>query len=230
MMEVTTPCLINVVYVGDSITYGQYVDPKLRWTSLITDRLNQTYLDTPVHIFSVNRSNPGDTSRMALERFPADVQRANPDVVFIDFGMNDCNCWSTDHGLPRVSEAGFRANLIEMITRSYHFGAKQVILVTKTRSLKNKVMLSGEKYESANARYCEIIREVAAETDVIFYDIRKRFDPLSFDELEKFLLPFPDHIHLSLEGHRFYADLIWQTIDKAIREAIQKKVERGDLI
>jgi lysophospholipase L1-like esterase len=144
--------------------------------------------------------------------------------------MNDCNCWLTDRGLARVSLSAFRANLNEMITRSFHFGTKGVILVTKTRSLKNKIMLSGERYEEANAKYCDAIREVGAENRVVFYDIRKVFDSLTTRELEKLLRPYPDHIHLSEEGHRFYADLIWPTIDQSIKAVIEEKIKEGKRI
>jgi lysophospholipase L1-like esterase len=229
-MAIKEPCLVRLVYTGDSITFGQYVDPKIRWTSLVDNRLTQQYSETPVHIFMLNKSGPGDTTRMGLEAFPANCQRTQPDVLFIDFGMNDCNCWSTDHGMQRVSEPAFRANLYEMIARGRRFGAKRIILPTKTRSLKGKLMLSGQYYEEANARYCQIIREVAADTGVIAPDPRKAFEALSVKQLEEYLLPYPDHIHLSPAGHVFYADFIYPFVDKAIKEVIQEKAKEGKLI
>jgi hypothetical protein len=57
-----------------------------------------------------------------LERFPNDLQQHRPDIVTIQFGLNECNCWVSDGGLPRVSEAAYRANLIEMIERARRFG------------------------------------------------------------------------------------------------------------
>lgn len=221
-MRVTTT-LVNLVYVGDSITFGQYVDPKLRWTSLIDSQFYREYESSPVHVFSSNRSGPGDTTRMGLEKFPADVQRSAPDVLFIDYGMNDCNCWSTDHGLPRVSEAAFRANLLEMVARGRVFGASQVILATKSRSLKRKVMLSGEAYEDANGRYSQIIRDVAQEAKATLFDVRPFFDRLGPAELEPMLLPYPDVIHLSAAGHQWYAELVWPVLHGAVEIAAAKK-------
>ena len=49
------------------------------------------------------------------------MQELEPDVMTLQFGLNDCNCWETDRGLPRVSEEAFRANLIEMIERARLF-------------------------------------------------------------------------------------------------------------
>jgi lysophospholipase L1-like esterase len=129
--------------MGDSITFGQYVDPQLRWTTLVTERLQQVYLETPVQIYALNRGVSGETTRQGLERFPTDVQQIGPDVMTLQFGLNDCNCWLTDGGLPRVSAAAFRANLLEMITRARRFGTRQIILANNHRTLRTKVMLSG---------------------------------------------------------------------------------------
>ena len=43
--------------------------------------------------------------------YPYDVQSHEVDVLVVGFGMNDCNYWMTDKGVPRVSQNAFRANL-----------------------------------------------------------------------------------------------------------------------
>src|SRR5262245_35641801 len=134
------PCLVNLIYVGDSIIFGASVDPARRWTSLVSERLMRRYLDTVVHVYSVKRGVSGATTRNGLEEFPKSVQQESPDIVVLQFGLNDCNCWATDRGLPRVSEAAFRANLTEMVTRARHFGASEVVLVNNHRTLRSKVM------------------------------------------------------------------------------------------
>jgi lysophospholipase L1-like esterase len=218
-----SPCLLTLVLMGDSITFGQWVEPELRWATSVTDRLLRMYLDTPINFHVMNRGISGETSRQGLERFPVDVQQANPDIMTLQFGLNDCNCWLTDRGLPRVSEAGFRANLIEMITRARLFGAKHIILSNNHRTVRHKVMLSGESYEEANARYSRIAAEVAAETNVTFCDIRKAFEPFSEAELEDLLIPYPDQLHLSATGNRVYEDAIWPLIHDAVESLIKER-------
>ena len=175
--------------MGDSITFGQHLDPAWRWTSLIAARLTRMYLHTSVNVLSLNKGVSGETTRQALERYPQDVQTFYPDLMTLQFGLNDCNCWLTDQGAPRVSPAGFRANLIEMVDRARRFGASQIILANNHPTLRRKIMLSGEAYEEANRRYSEISREVASSTRVTFCDIRAAFDGYSLEELEQFLLP-----------------------------------------
>jgi lysophospholipase L1-like esterase len=202
--------------MGDSITYGQYVDPSRRWTSLVDERLQQRFPEATFE--TLNRGISGETTLMGLARFAADVQDVEPDLMTLHFGLNDCNCWDTDRGLPRLSERGYRANLVEMIDRARHFGAREIIVMTSHRTLRRAPMASGEVYEDASARYSDAMREVAAETGVRLCDIRAEFEHFDDDLLERYLLPAPDLLHLSAEGNAAYADLIWPTIESAVHD------------
>jgi acyl-CoA thioesterase I len=214
--------LIDVVYFGDSITEGQYVDPAHRWTALVDEALDERYRDTRLHVRGLNRGVSGETTQMAMARFAEDVQSVGPDVLTLQFGLNDCNCWLTDRGLPRTSERAFVANLHEMIARGRHFGAEQVILSTNHPTLKLKEMLSGERFEDANRRYNDLVREVAEDTGVVLCDVARAFDPYGPDELRELLLPYPDCLHLSIEGHRVYAAAILEPLARAVAELAAK--------
>jgi lysophospholipase L1-like esterase len=211
---------ITVVHMGDSITFGQYLDPSLRWTTLIEDQLNDSFGDD-VEIRAFNRGISGETTRMGLERFPRDVQDLRPDVMTLQFGLNDCNCWMSDEGLPRVSEAAFRANLVEMIERARRFGARAIVLATNHRTMRRDVLPSGEVYEDANERYSEIVREAAEATGVDLCDIRAAFDPFDDEQLAAMLLPAPDLLHLSEEGNSAYAEAIWPHVRQATAAALE---------
>lgn len=218
---------VTLVHMGDSITFGQYIDPASRWTSLIADRLRRHAVSRCLEIDSHNRGISGETTRMGLERYPKDVQELSPDVMTLQFGLNDCNCWQTDRGVPRVSESAFKANLLEMIVRARRFGARHIILSTNHRTLRRDPMISGEVYEEANARYSDLIRAVAREAAVTLCDIQAVFKPFSDEELARILLPAPDQLHLSVEGNRVYADAIWPFILAAV-EAAAEQPTKGD--
>jgi lysophospholipase L1-like esterase len=109
---------MKLVCCGDSITYGQNVRASEAWPAVL-ERL--TGHDVR------NAGVCGDTTRLGLERFPRDVQIHKPDVVVIQFGHNDANCWETDNGLSRVSAQAYAANIIEMAERSAAGGARTLI-------------------------------------------------------------------------------------------------------
>jgi lysophospholipase L1-like esterase len=147
------------------------------------------------------------------ERFAADVQAAEPEVVTIQFGLNDCNRWESDRGLPRVSPRAFAANLVEMIERARAFGAREIVLATNHRTLRPA------EYERDNAYYSELTREVATEAGAHLCDIRSAFEPFSEQELAELLLPAPDILHLSVAGNRVYADAIEPFVKRAVAAA-----------
>jgi lysophospholipase L1-like esterase len=215
---------LTLVHMGDSITYGQYIDSSVRWTTLVEARLRAAF-SPDLELVSLNRGISGETTRIGLERFPGDVQEARPDVMTLQFGLNDCNCWQTDEGLPRVSERAFTANLTEMVTRARRFGAREIVMATNHRTLRRDRLPSGEVYEDANARYSELLRQVAAETGCTLRDIRAVFEPFSDDELERLLLPSPDLLHLSEEGNAVYADAIYSDVEAAVEQAAASTVD-----
>jgi lysophospholipase L1-like esterase len=210
----------RVVHMGDSITVGQYVDPSLRWTTLIADRLRESFTQRGLSFESHNQGVSGEQTRMGLERFPVAVQALRPAMMTLQYGLNDCNCWQSDNGAPRVSEAAFAANLIEMIVRARAFGARQIILATNHPTLRHTMMVSGEIYEEANARYSQIVRSVAAQTGITLCDIRSSFSEYTRRQLEELLQPHPDHLHLSPAGNRAYADALWPYIQRGVEHLV----------
>lgn len=190
---------ITIVFMGDSITEGQYVHHSQRWTERVTREIRafaSDLIDTDqLHFF--NRGISGETTRQGLERFPRDVQVLQPNVMTLQFGLNDCNCWDTDRGLPRVSEAAYRANLLEMIARARVFGAAHIILSTNHPTLRHRKLICGQTLEERRVQYNEIVREVAREANVILCDIEKAFANVDRDQLGTMLLPEPDVLHLS---------------------------------
>jgi acyl-CoA thioesterase-1 len=211
---------ITLVYMGDSVTVGQHIDPAVRWTSLLDRRLHDHFGQ---RVATHNRGISGETTRMGLERFPRDVQAFRPQVMTLQFGLNDCNCWQTDEGHPRVSQSAFVANLHEMITRARLFGAQEIILSTNHHTLRQAPMASGESLEEANLRYNNLIRQVAVETHVVLCEIEEGFASVEDTALEDLLLAAPDVLHLSEQGNRVYADIIWPHVHRLVGAALERK-------
>lgn len=199
----------KVFFFGDSIAFGQGVTICNTWVcktaEYLRDHISEEII---VNNYSVN----GNTTRMALERMPYDIQNKEADVLVVEFGMNDCNYWLTDCGVPRVSPEAFRANLIEIIERAFVFRTKKLLLLTNHISGKTDIMPDTDiSYQQSNRKYNQIIREVAenfSPEKVVLVDMERYFEEYvtagGNEEERRDSLLLPDGIHLSTAGHELY--------------------------
>lgn len=180
-----------IVCLGDSITYGQLLEPELAWPALV-----EGYDLWPAAV-------PGDTTRLGLERFPKEVQAPQPEAVILQFGHNDANRWLTDKSLPRVQKKAFKANLEEMIIRCKRFRITP-FLCTLTPTFKS------QRYADDCKGYDETIRMVAESKDVRLIDVRLAF--FRHPTGSKSLL-LPDMLHLNADGQAVFANTVKKALD-----------------
>lgn len=218
---------IKIYFFGDSISFGQYVDLCKTWAVDIARKLEGLSAELKHRLLVQNPSVNGNTTRQALERMPYDIQAHRPDILLVLFGLNDGNYWASDLGLPRVSPHAFSANMEEIITRGLTFGAKRVIVHTNHPTGRTRQILPHTRitYQQSVEQYNEIIREVVRRFDdrVVLNDIEqkfKRFTEGNPDRLLPMLLPEPDLLHLSEEGHRLYAAVTYPVIEEAVRVVV----------
>ena len=182
-----------IVAIGDSITAGQHLHPSSAWPYRVAGYT--------IRAFGV----PGDTTRLALERFPKEVQQSDPTIVIIQFGHNDANRWETDRGVNRVSPGAFKANLIEMVDRTRKFDAEPMLCsLTQT----HRSMQLAEDV----VHYDQIVRRVADDEGVRLIDVRA-----AFDWNDPHLTLMADGLHLTEHGHQVYADTVQKALDAAVR-------------
>ena len=217
---------MKIIFFGDSITVGQYIPPHQTWSSRLSKQITEFGLNCEKEILVQIEAINGRTTRQALEDIPVEVQKHSPQMVMVQFGMNDCNHWLTDQGLPRVSEAGFRANLLEIIDRCFNFGAKHIFLNTNHPSARSLPLDARPAitYQQSNQRYNEIIRDVAhnfSAEQLTLIDMETVF-LTNMDSKGKtaadFVLPEPDLLHLNQDGH----DLYFETISPVVLHQIKQ--------
>lgn len=221
--------MTRVVFFGDSICFGQGVSIHQGWVTRLSARLELLGEDLSKSLIVQNSGINGDTTRLALERMPYDVQSNGVDILIIQFGMNDCNHWVSDKGAPRVSPAAFEANLQEIIDRARLHGARHIILNTNHPTLRNKEKMTGSDctYQENNRRYNAKIRDVFARNreTVVLNDMEQIFDDeVGSDQsgLAKFLLV--DHLHLSRAGHDVYFSHTWPIVEQVTRSLFSDAV------
>lgn len=200
---------LRVVFFGDSICFGQLISPHLGWVTRISAQLATHAIAQRRPVRVTNSSINGNTTRMALERMPFDVQSHGVDLCVVQFGLNDCNHWQTDFGLPRVSPASFRANLGEIVERARRSGAQCVVLNTNHPTIRicEELAGTGKTYQQWSEDYNDLIRSTVAKAgpDVVLNDVAAAWTeqlgagPRTLNEL---LLH--DGLHLSEAGHDLY--------------------------
>ncbi len=96
---------LKIHFFGDSICFGQGVSIIHGWVPRIAKNLLDIFSKKNVSINISNNAVNGRTTRQALESMPYEIQNSYPDILIIQFGMNDCNYWKSDNGVPRVNGA-----------------------------------------------------------------------------------------------------------------------------
>jgi lysophospholipase L1-like esterase len=191
----------RLIFFGDSICHGQHVSIDKIFVTLLAVHLN-TRSRPPVLV--ENRSVNGNTTRQALERLSYDVSSHRPQVVYVQFGYNDCHLWATDNGEPRVALPAFHGNLLEIVAKLRAAGTSTVLLATNTPTRKPA------DYEARVHTYNDAVRETAHATGSQLLDlaVAPGHDP------ETMLLA--DGLHLSETGHRFYFEQLREPLERAI--------------
>jgi len=213
---------LKILFFGDSICVGQGISIHKGCVALISAHLEENRSTFGKNILVINSSVNGRTSRQALEDMPYHVQNQSPDILVIQYGLNDCNHWVTDRGLPRVSLDAFKGNLKEIIHRGKKFGAKQVILNNNHPTTLDQENIPDTEFtfEHFNKKYNEATRKLATEMqeEVTFLDIESHFLQLvkKGKKMSDFLLE--DGLHLGESGHQIYFELVNPVIENAIKD------------
>jgi len=212
----------KIYLFGDSICFGQYVSLNNTWAHQLAIKLQEVE-NSHKNIIVQNPSINGNTTRQGLERLQYDVTSHKPDLVIIQFGMNDCTYWDTDNGEPRVSKNSFNANLEEIVLKVLSSGTSNCIL--NTNHLSNKGMIFNNKinYDIKNLEYNSEIRNVYKKLN------KKGFNIYLCDNekiWKEFLISNPhilldhllldDGIHLNEKGHDLYKNTLIPIIIKLI--------------
>lgn len=213
---------IRVVFFGDSVCFGQGVSIHKGWVPRLSAHLEQLAAGLETEFVVVNASVNGSTTRQALERMPYEVQSHGVDILLVQFGMNDCNYWQSDRGLPRVSRPAFRANLEEIIARGYQFGAKRVLLNSNhlTGREIEPMPFSEITYQQSNLIYNQIVRDIGNSEDprILFTDIERIFENETGGDANRLkALLLPDLLHLSEAGHEVYFRALRPVVEQAVR-------------
>ena len=175
----------------------------------------------------INSGISGDTTNDAKTRFQKDVLSHNPNLVIIQFGVND-QCIRQDLGLKTaiVSLEQFAYNILFFISRIRRTGAS-IILMTPGILLWNETFKSKffEKPYLINETYGlngylelynQMLRKIAKAENIRLIDIFKYQLEYNAQENQSLLELLPDGLHPNNKGHKFIADIIVKELHSQI--------------
>lgn len=173
----SVPNSFVIVCFGDSTTAP-------RKNVIVYAQLLQARLKDWPGIAVLNRGVGGDTTDHARRRFESDVLAAKPDLVVIQFGMNDSmiDVWKRPPAtLPRISLVDYERNLRQFVDAIHAQGGEAILLTPNQRRWSPVLRERYAKlpYDVAEERgllllmpdYVAAVRRVASERKVRLVDV-----------------------------------------------------------
>lgn len=175
----------------------------------------------PWGVTFINAGVAANTTSDARSRFSRDVLSHKPDIVTIQFGINDAavDVWKKPPvSQPRVSVKDYTANLNYFISELKRYNVR-VILMTpnptrwteKLRNLYNKPPYDTGTPDGFNVllkTYAQAAREVAKQSGAGLVDVYAAFEAYGAEKNQAVDDLLLDGIHPNQKGHRLVADLL----------------------
>jgi lysophospholipase L1-like esterase len=214
------PQPLRIVAFGDSTTA-----PRKTVKQVYADRLAELLPRQGVAVEVINAGVPGNTTEHARRRFDCDVLAKAPDLVILQFGINDSavDVWRNPPAVdPRVSKDRYAKNLLHFV-RTLKARQVRVVLMTANplRWVANTKRLYGKPpydpgdqdgFEATLPPYRQATRKIAEEEGVPLVDVFDafvRYGKQKGRSVDDLLL---DGMHPNDRGHRIVAELLTEQI------------------
>lgn len=202
---------LNVVFFGGSLTWGaQATDPmRTSYRALVSQRLSTTYPNA--HFDCWDAAIGGTGSQLGAFRLERDVLAHKPDLVFLDFTIND-----DPYSAPDLNRLASYESLVRRLLQA-GVPVVQVILPAKkdvlpnppARPLDAKHKAIGEAYGLAIADAVALVKSRVAEGKA------------TPDELWD---AAPDETHPGDAGYALYAEAAWDALQRALAQRLQCRI------
>ncbi len=223
---------VRIVALGDSTTAtAQDWAPEIK--EVYADCLPDALAARGIRAVVINAGIGDTTTRDAVARLDRDVRRHRPDLVVVQFGINDS--WiDVDEGKtePRLTRAEYRKNLRTIIRRERQDGASVVLMTPNSMRWKDPFYIKAFRehpglLDVSDARgidkllevYAQDARDIARSESVPLVDVFRAFEEYgaapgrSTDEI----LLASDGIHPNQAGQALVCKLLASRIADVVR-------------
>lgn len=169
------------------VAYGTSLTAVGAWVKQLSAELNRRYPDLATVI---NSGEPSKWSKWGVKHLKERVINQKPDVVFIEFSINDADL----HSDTSVAEA--RSNLETMIDRILSANKScEIILMVMNPPI--GIRLEGRPHIES---YNQVYRDVAAERHLMLIDHDPNWQKVLKEDPNLFSRYVPDGLHPNYEG------------------------------
>ncbi len=189
---------LNMVFIGGSVTEGNGASSKATsYPSVVEKRLGEDFSDTKINMY--NLAIGGTTSEFAVYRYMREMAPKKPDILFIEYCINDYYTGLSYDRVVQTSESIVRIARREnpYIDIVYVFTFDKNVAETDYTQL---------KAHKAVAEHYGLPYVKLADS---FYPTRKN----SFAEY------FKDSVHANDKGYALFGNAIYQTLNKELTYA-----------
>ncbi|WP_018625944.1 SGNH/GDSL hydrolase family protein [Niabella aurantiaca] len=218
--SVKDPLDLTIVTFGNSVTATRKTIKQVfaqRLPSLLSQKgIAATVINSGVPGSHTGRLADNDVIKVkhALERFDTDVLDHHPDLVIVDFGINDAAI-DPRKGSSRIPLADYKRNMEYMVTQMQERGINVLLMTPNARGGKQKDLLN-----KTLSRYVNVVRGLSKTHKTGFVDNFQLFldyPSKTGKSLDSLLL---DGIHPNDTGHEMMADLIVKEIVRMYRRQL----------
>jgi acyl-CoA thioesterase-1 len=184
---------VRIIALGDSLTQGWMV--RKGYLDFLAEMLEIKYPGCDVNI--INRGIPGDTAEGGLFRLREDVLDGEPDLVFIQFALNDA--------FMGVEPGRFRNTIKLIIERIKADTEAEILLITSVPIMYDASDAMAEKFYS-------ILADVAEEEAVPIAKVHSYWKKKISEGIDFRGLVQDDMVHPNVKGHQLMAEAIIASI------------------
>ncbi len=187
MLEAGEP--VRLIALGDSLTQGWMA--RKGFLDFLSGMLKKKYPSCRVSI--INRGIPGDTAEGGLLRLRNDVLDHDPDLVFIQFGLNDA--------FSGVNPGRFESMVQQIVEQIRNETDAEILIITSVPVVYERMDEIADDFYGRLEAVAE--REGLAIVRVHRYWMEKIEQGLEFTSLVQ-----GDQVHPNVEGYRIMAEAI----------------------
>jgi acyl-CoA thioesterase I len=182
---------LRIIALGDSLTQGWMV--RKGFLAFLSEMLKKKYPSSRVEI--INRGIPGDTADGGLCRLRHDVLDHDPDLVFIQFGLNDA--------FSGVHPGRFEAAVQAIVDQIKNDTDAEILILTSVPVLYERMDEIADDFYSR-------LEAIAGKESLPIARVHRYWMARIEEGLDFGSLVQADQVHPTVEGYRLMAEAIME--------------------